>query len=66
MSELEIMSIKIGNDEFCIDCMEWQECDEDGRCKVCGKIIFKQKAKDTNQSYAEYERETTDFEDSEE
>ena len=58
--------MKIGNDEFCSNCMEWQEYDENGRCKICGKIIFKQKTKDTNKSYAEYERETPDFEDSEE
>lgn len=60
------MPIKIGNDEFCSNCMEWREYDEDGRCKVCGKIIYKQKAKYIKNSYAEYERETTDFEDSEE
>ena len=60
------MPIKIGNDDFCSNCMDWREYDENGRCKLCGKIIFKHKVKDTNKSYAEYERETTDFEDSEE
>lgn len=47
------MPIKIGNNEFCSICMDWQEYDEDGRCKLYGKIITKQKEKDKNKSYAE-------------
>ena len=35
---LNNMSIKIGKDDFCSNCMEWREYDEEGRCKVCGKI----------------------------
>ena len=60
------MKKKIGNDEFCLNCMEWREYDEEGKCKVCGRIIFKQKSKDAEYSYAEYEREDIDFKDSEE
>ncbi|MFX0125645.1 MAG: hypothetical protein ACFFAE_18625 [Candidatus Hodarchaeota archaeon] len=60
------MPMKIGNDEFCSNCMEWREFDEDGKCKVCGKYIVKQVIKDKTDSYAEYERETADIEESEE
>jgi len=60
------MPIKIGKDEFCSNCMEWQEYDEKGRCKKCGKIIAKQKTKNKKESYAEYERETVNFEESDE
>ena len=58
------MPMKIGSDEFCLYCMEWQEFDEEGKCKVCGKRIAKQVTKEKKDSYAEYERETTDFGDS--
>jgi hypothetical protein len=33
--------VSVGKDEFCLSCMEWQECDENGRCTVCGKFIKK-------------------------
>jgi len=58
------MRVKIGNDDFCSNCMEWREYDEEGRCKKCGKIIMKQKIDDKKESYAEYERESGDFEES--
>ena len=58
------MLIKIGNDDFCSNCMEWREYDEEGKCKKCGKIIMKQKIDDKKESYAEYERESVDFEES--
>ena len=35
------MKLKIGNDEFCLYCMDWQEYDEEGRCKKCKHIIHK-------------------------
>ena len=60
------MSVEVGKDEFCSNCMEWREYDEEGKCKVCGKIIFKKKVKNAEYSYAEYEREKTDFEETEE
>ncbi len=59
------MRVKIGSDDFCSNCMEWQEYDEEGRCKKCGKIIMKQKINDKKESYAEYERESVNFEESE-
>jgi len=37
------MPMKIGNDEFCLHCMDWQEYDEEGRCKICKHIIHKEK-----------------------
>ncbi len=58
------MRVKIGSDDFCSNCMEWREYDEEGRCKKCGKIIMKQKIDDKKESYAEYERESVDFEES--
>ena len=33
--------IKVGRDEFCLTCMEWRTCDEQGRCIICGNIIQK-------------------------
>lgn len=38
------MTVKVGTDEFCSKCMEWREYDEEGRCKVCKKIIKKNTA----------------------
>jgi hypothetical protein len=64
--ELEIMHVKIGLDEFCSNCMEWREFDEDGKRKICGKPIVKKVIKNQTNSYAEYERETSDTEESEE
>ena len=60
------MPMKIGSDDFCSNCMEWQEYDEEGKCKVCGKRILKQLIKEKKDSYAEYEKETSEFESSEE
>ena len=60
------MTVEVGKDEFCSNCMEWREYDEEGKCRVCGKIIFKKNPKGTEYSYAEYEREDIDFKDSEE
>ena len=60
------MHVKIGEDEFCSKCMEWREYDNKGRCKVCGKIIMKQRLKEEKDSYSEYKQETIEAEDSEE
>lgn len=64
--EFESMSMKIGSDEFCLYCMEWQEFDEEGKCKGCGKPIVKKELKGKKDSYAEYEKETIEFDESEE
>jgi len=38
----EAEKISIGSDEFCLNCMEWREFDEEGRCKICGKLVKKE------------------------
>lgn len=53
------MTIKVGADEFCSTCMEWREYDEEGRCKVCKKIIKKQEQPIQRDSYDQYKTETT-------
>jgi hypothetical protein len=35
------MKTIVGNDEFCLKCMEWREYDGNGRCKICNSIIHK-------------------------
>lgn len=55
--------VEVGNDEFCSNCMEWREYDEEGRCKVCKKIIKKQKSPIPKNSYNEYIYETFEDED---
>jgi len=52
---------KIGSDEFCLHCMEWREYDEEGRCKVCKHIIFKEK-KVEQDGYGNYHSESASFE----
>ena len=39
--------IAVGLDEFCSNCMEWREYDEEGRCIVCKKIIKKEEQNKT-------------------
>jgi len=56
------MKVKIGNDEFCLYCMEWQEYDEEGRCKVCRHIIHKKNKKSEKGSYNDLESEAPSFE----
>ena len=53
-----ISVVDIDQDEFCINCMEWREYDEDGRCKVCGKLIKTKNKKYVRDSYTEYDAET--------
>ena len=60
------MNIKIGEDEFCTKCMEWQEYTEDGKCKVCGKIIKKVRESKIRDSYDEYKTEDVEIDDVEE
>jgi len=52
------MVVKVGNDEFCSNCMEWREYDEEGRCKKCGKVIKKQEKTQQKDSYEQYKQET--------
>jgi len=46
--------IVVGTDEFCSKCMEWQEYDENGKCKVCGKLIKKTKTLTETKDYDNY------------
>lgn len=59
------MSIKVGSDEFCSNCMDWREYNEEGKCKICGKQIIKKFKKEKNKSYAEYEIEIYNLEETE-
>ena len=54
------MKVKVGNDEFCLFCMEWHEYDEKGRCIVCGKVIKKQLLQAHIKSYDEYQQDDSD------
>ena len=56
------MKMKVGNDEFCIKCMKWQEYDDGGKCKICGSIIQKLK-KSNNEigSSNDYDIESDSF-----
>jgi len=31
--------IRVNNDEFCLQCMEWREYDQKGCCVYCGTFI---------------------------
>jgi len=55
------MIVKVGNDEFCFNCMDWREYDEEGKCKVCGKIIKKNLKEKNKESYNDYETETPSY-----
>jgi len=52
------MVVKVGNDEFCSNCMDWREYDEEGRCKKCGKLIKKKEETQDKDSYDQYKQET--------
>ena len=56
------MKEEIGNDEFCLHCMEWRKYDKDGRCKVCKHIIFKKNKKQIKAGYNDYKIESSEFE----
>lgn len=49
-----VKKIAVGSDEFCSNCMEWREYDEEGKCKVCGKQIKKKQAPSQKINYDEY------------
>ncbi len=56
------MPVMVGTDEFCSTCMEWREYDEEGRCKVCKKMIKKHSS--LNQEHGDdYKLEEFDDED---
>lgn len=57
--------VTVGTDEFCLDCMEWREYDEEGKCKVCGKLIKKPDRPTQRTKYDEYELDN-EFEEIEE
>ena len=57
------MKQKIGNDEFCLHCMEWREYDENGRCKVCKHIINRKNKKTEDEGYNKHKAESPSFED---
>jgi hypothetical protein len=56
------MVIKVGNDEFCLFCMEWREFDEKGRCKVCKQRIIRKVKKQDEPGYNGYKSESPAFE----
>ena len=57
------MKIKIGKDEFCLHCMEWQEYDEEGRCRVCKHIIHRETKKHEKEGYNELKSKAASFDD---
>lgn len=59
------MKIKTGSDEFCIHCMEWQEYDNEGRCKICRHIIHRERVNAKKEGYNEMKSESN-FEESNE
>jgi len=59
------MIVKVGNDEFCSTCMDWQEYDEEGRCKVCKKTIKKSLSPKEKDSYSSHESESIEIEEDE-
>lgn len=53
---------KVGNDEFCSNCMDWQVYDEEGKCKKCGKLIKKSIKEQKKEGYDSYKLETPSYE----
>ena len=51
------MSVTVGEDEFCLTCMEWRKCNEEGKCTVCGRQIKKMNRESDSQSYGEFQRD---------
>jgi len=60
----EHVKITVGNDEFCFKCMEWREYDDNGKCKVCGKLIKKKKHDDQGTKYDDFGIDANTFEES--
>ena len=53
--------VKVGEDEFCTQCMEWCTIDAEGKCSVCGKLLKKTLSTNKTESYGEYEREDIEY-----
>jgi len=53
------MVMAVGNDEFCIKCMEWREYDYYGRCKICKNLIHKKKSKIPREIFNDYDLESS-------
>ena len=51
----ETAKIIVGTDDFCSNCMEWREYDENGKCKVCGKLIITMKNLSHRNDYEVYD-----------
>ena len=58
-----MMKVKIGNDEFCLHCMQWREYDEEGKCKVCKHIIHRENKNLKKEGYNDLKTESPSFED---
>lgn len=58
------MKLKTGQDEFCLNCMEWMEYNNEGRCKKCKQIIHKEKRESEQEGYNRTKSEYQSFEDS--
>lgn len=57
------MMMEVGNDEFCIKCMEWREYNDKGRCRICNSMIHKLKKSEIQRnSFNDYYIESTSFE----
>ena len=54
--------MKVGTDEFCSKCMEWREFDENGKCKVCGKLIKSSEKSMEKDNYGDYKYEPPETE----
>ena len=48
--------IKTGEDEFCTNCMDWRQCNEDGECVVCKNKLRKTKRESIG--YGQIERDS--------
>ena len=49
-----VRKVAVGNDEFCFNCMDWREYDDEGKCKVCRKQIKKKQVQSQKINYDEY------------
>ena len=52
--KVSVRKVAVGSDEFCFNCMDWREYDEEGKCKVCGKQIKKKQVPSQKINYDEY------------
>lgn len=35
------MKVLVGTDDYCPVCKDWQQFDDNGKCKICGTLIKK-------------------------